>query len=61
MTNNNLNSHNFYSWFLSAGGELYNFSSQIVEKTPVKRANLKSKSQEIKDKYNHKFKNYGDK
>lgn len=53
----NLNGHNFYSWFLSVGGELSNFSSQIVEKTPVKRANLKNKSQEIKDKYNHKFKN----
>ena len=55
----NLNSHNFYNWFLSVGGELVNFSSEIVEKTPKKPANLKAKSQEIKEKYNHKFKNNG--
>ena len=52
----NINSHNFYNWFLSVGGELSNFSAVILEKTPRKHANLKSKSKEIKEKYNHKFK-----
>lgn len=55
----NINSHNFYNWFICIGGELSNFREDLVESSvnriPLQHDNLRTKSQEIKDKYNHKF------
>jgi len=55
----NLNSLNFYNWFLNIGGEMSNIKVDIVESSvnriPLIHANLKSRASEIKEKYNHKF------
>lgn len=55
----NIKSLNFYNWFSNIGGELSNFKVDIVDssvnKIPLIHANLKSRSSEIKEKYNYKF------
>ncbi len=55
----NLNSHNFYNWFLNIGGEVsklnYEKIGSSLNRIPLLHANLKTKPKEIKDKYNHKF------
>lgn len=55
-----INSINFYNWFMSIGGDLSNSNAEIVSSSanrlPLTHANLKNRAEEIKDKYNHKFK-----
>lgn len=51
--------NNFFNWFVNLGGETskanYEVIIQSVNKIPLQTSSLKSRSQEIKEKYNHNF------
>jgi hypothetical protein len=57
-----MNTHitEFYEWFAKLGGSLSSFNDLDIASKPIPLLcnNLKSKSSEIKEKYNHKFKEY---
>lgn len=50
---------NFFNWFVNLGGETskanYEVIIQSVNKIPLQTSSLKTRSQEIKQKYNHNF------
>lgn len=50
----------FYEWFAKLGGSLSSFNDLDIANRPIPLLcnNLKSKASEIKEKYNHKFKEY---